>query len=89
MAYGWYDRPIILPFLKQYRKEITKMAKEKKRTDSYRKNAKKFRHGEEYGSARWGTPKDIDPYMDKENFENNILLTQTELAESDYNAAMI
>ena len=42
------------------------------------KNAKKFRHGEEYGSARWGTPKDIDPYMDKENFENNILLTQTE-----------
>ena len=42
------------------------------------KNAKKFRHGAEYGSARWGTPKDIEPYMDKENFENNILLTQTE-----------
>ena len=42
------------------------------------KNAKKFRHGVEYGSARWGTPKDIEPYMDKENFENNILLTQTE-----------
>ena len=42
------------------------------------KNAKKFRHGEEYGSARWGTPKDIEPYMDKENFENNILLTSTE-----------
>ena len=41
-------------------------------------NAKKFRHGVEYGSARWGTPKDIEPYMDKENFENNILLTQTE-----------
>lgn len=42
------------------------------------KNAKKFRHGEEYGSARWGTAKDMEPYMDKENFENNILLTQTE-----------
>jgi len=42
------------------------------------KNAKKFRHGEEYGSARWGTSKDIEPYMDKENFENNILLTSTE-----------
>jgi type IV secretion system protein VirD4 len=42
------------------------------------KNAKKFRHGEEYGSARWGTPKDIEPYMDKANFENNILLTATE-----------
>lgn len=42
------------------------------------KNAKKFRHGEEYGSARWGTPKDIEPYMDKEDFENNILLTSTE-----------
>ena len=42
------------------------------------KNAKKFRHGVEYGSARWGTPKDIEPYMDKENLENNILLTQTE-----------
>lgn len=43
-----------------------------------RKNAKKYRHGEEYGSARWGTPKDIEPYMDNENFENNILLTETE-----------
>lgn len=43
-----------------------------------RKNAKKFRHGEEYGAARWGTPKDIEPYMDKSNFENNIILTQTE-----------
>lgn len=42
------------------------------------KNAKKFRHGVEYGSARWGTAKDMEPYMDKENFENNILLTQTE-----------
>ena len=41
------------------------------------KNAKKFRHGKEYGSARWGTKKDIDPYMD-EKFQNNILLTQTE-----------
>lgn len=41
------------------------------------KNAKKFRQGKEYGSARWGTRKDIEPYMD-ENFQNNILLTQTE-----------
>ena len=41
------------------------------------KNAKKFRQGKEYGSARWGTRKDIQPYMD-EKFQNNILLTQTE-----------
>ncbi len=41
------------------------------------KNAKKFRQGVEYGSARWGNAKDIEPYMDSE-FENNILLTQTE-----------
>lgn len=41
------------------------------------KNAKKFRQGKEYGSARWGTTKDIEPYMD-EKFQNNILLTQTE-----------
>ncbi|MFQ7667118.1 MAG: VirD4-like conjugal transfer protein, CD1115 family [Thomasclavelia ramosa] len=41
------------------------------------KNAKKFRQGKEYGSARWGNKKDIEPYMD-EKFENNILLTQTE-----------
>lgn len=41
------------------------------------KNAKKFRHGKEYGSARWGTAKDIQPYVD-EKFQNNILLTQTE-----------
>lgn len=41
------------------------------------KNAKKFRQGKEYGSARWGTRKDIEPYMD-ERFQNNILLTQTE-----------
>lgn len=43
-----------------------------------RKNAKKFRKGREYGSARWGTPQDIKPYMDSDHFENNILLTQTE-----------
>lgn len=43
-----------------------------------RKNAKKFRRGVEYGSARWGTPKDIEPYMDKSNFENNVILTWTE-----------
>lgn len=41
------------------------------------KNAKKFRQGKEYGSARWGSRKDIEPYMD-ENFQNNILLTKTE-----------
>ena len=41
------------------------------------KNAKKFRKGIEYGSARWGTADDIKPYIDK-NFYDNILLTQTE-----------
>ena len=41
------------------------------------KNAKKYRKGAEYGSARWGTAKDIAPYIDP-NFDNNILLTQTE-----------
>lgn len=41
------------------------------------KNAKKFRQGVEYGSARWGTAKDIAPFMDSV-FENNIILTQTE-----------
>ena len=41
------------------------------------KNAKKFRHGVEYGSARWGKPEDIKPYMDDE-FANNVILTQTE-----------
>ena len=41
------------------------------------KNAKKFRQGEEYGSARWGTAKDIEPFIDPV-FENNVLLTQTE-----------
>ncbi len=41
------------------------------------KNAKKFRQGKEYESARWGNKKDIEPYMD-EKFQNNILLTQTE-----------
>ena len=42
-----------------------------------RKNTKKFRQGEEYGSARWGNEKDIRPFIDPV-FENNILLTQTE-----------
>ena len=41
------------------------------------KNAKKFRHNVEYGSARWGTAKDIEPYVDP-TFSNNIILTQTE-----------
>ena len=44
---------------------------------SRRKNAKKFRQGEEYGSARWGNEKDIAPYIDPV-FENNVILTQTE-----------
>ena len=41
------------------------------------KNAKKFRHGIEYGSARWGSPADIAPYMDKDFFQN-IPMTMTE-----------
>lgn len=41
------------------------------------KNAKKFRQGKEYGSARWGNEKDIKPYVD-DKFENNILFTKTE-----------
>ena len=41
------------------------------------KNAKKFRKNLEYGSARWGKPEDIAPYVDP-NFENNVILTQTE-----------
>ena len=41
------------------------------------KNAKKYRHGMEYGSARWGTPKDIEPFM-APKFEDNIILSKTE-----------
>ena len=41
------------------------------------KNAKKYRHGSEYGSARWGNAKDIEPFMDPK-FEENIILTKTE-----------
>ena len=41
------------------------------------KNAKKYRHNEEYGSARWGTAKDIEPFM-APKFEDNIILTKTE-----------
>ena len=41
------------------------------------KNAKKYRKNEEYGSARWGTPEDIAPFMDPV-FQNNVILTQTE-----------
>ena len=41
------------------------------------KNAKKYRHNEEYGSARWGTTKDIEPFM-APKFEDNIILTKTE-----------
>ena len=41
------------------------------------KNAKKYRHNVEYGSARWGTPKDIEPFADPK-FENNVILTRTE-----------
>ena len=42
-----------------------------------RRNAKKYRHGEEYGAARWGKPSDIAPFMDADPW-NNIILTQTE-----------
>ena len=41
------------------------------------KNARKYRHGEEYGSARWGGPKDIEPFADPV-FQNNVILTRTE-----------
>ena len=41
------------------------------------KNAKKYRHNEEYGSARWGTHADIEPFIDPE-FTNNVILSQTE-----------
>ena len=41
------------------------------------KNAKKYRKNMEYGSARWGKPEDIAPFMDPK-FENNVILTQTE-----------
>ena len=41
------------------------------------KNAKKYRHNQEYGSARWGTHADIEPFEDPE-FKNNIILSQTE-----------
>ena len=41
------------------------------------KNAKHYRHNEEYGSARWGTHADIEPFMDPK-FENNVILTRTE-----------
>ena len=41
------------------------------------KNAKKYRHGMEYGSARWGTREDIAPYIDLV-FQNNVILTKTE-----------
>lgn len=41
------------------------------------RNAKKYRHNEEYGSARWGTKADIQPYIDP-IFQNNVILTQTE-----------
>ena len=41
------------------------------------KNAKKYRHGEEYGSARWGTHADVEPFIDPV-FENNVILSQTE-----------
>ena len=42
------------------------------------KNKKKFRQGEEYGSAVWGSEKDIEPYMDLSCPENNVILTKTE-----------
>ncbi len=42
-----------------------------------KKNAKHFKHGVEYGSARWGTSKDIEPYMNPK-FEENVILSRTE-----------
>ena len=42
------------------------------------KNKKKFRQGEEYGSAVWGTASDIEPYMDSSDKDNTVILTQTE-----------
>lgn len=42
------------------------------------KHRKKFAQDEEYGSARWGNAKDIEPYMDKRDFADNVLLTQSE-----------
>lgn len=42
------------------------------------KHRKKFAQDEEYGSARWGNAKDIEPYMDKKDFSDNVLLTQSE-----------
>lgn len=42
------------------------------------KNAKKYRKGQEYGDASWGTPNDIKPYVDRKRFENNVILTATE-----------
>lgn len=47
------------------------------------KNAKKYRKGIEYGSARWGTATDIEPYIDRQNFYNNVLLTNTERLTMD------
>ena len=47
------------------------------------KNAKKYRNGIEYGSARWGTASDIAPYIDGQNFYNNVLLTNTERLTMD------
>jgi type IV secretion system protein VirD4 len=47
-----------------------------------KQNAKKYRKGIEYGSARWGTPADIAPFIDPD-FENNIILTQTERLTMD------
>ena len=42
-----------------------------------KKHSKKFREGEEYGSAKWGNSRDIEPFIDR-NFKNNIILTKTE-----------
>ena len=43
-----------------------------------RKNAKNYRYKEEYGGAKWGSEKDIQPYIDKTSSDNNVILTQTE-----------
>ncbi len=52
------------------------------------KNAKKYRRNEEYGSARWGTSKDIRPYIDPKP-ENNIILTQTDYHEQPSEACQV
>ena len=67
-----------LSFCKHYNTEETIISPTKYlKTYGEEKPPKKYRHGVEYGSARWGTAEDIKPYIDPK-FDQNILLTQTE-----------